>query len=112
MNIQTRQVGDVAVLDLKGRLTLGGGDIALRDEFSRIVGQGCDKVLINLKGVSYMDSAGIGELVAKKVTANRTNSQVKLLHLHKKLYDLLAVAELVGCFEIFDDEDEALQSFT
>jgi anti-sigma B factor antagonist len=111
MDIVTRNIGDVAILDLKGKLTIGDGDVLLRDEFQKAMNSGCTKIIINLKGVKYMDSAGIGELVSKKVTANRGEIQVKLLHLHKKLYDLLAVAELVGLFDIFDDEKEALKSF-
>ncbi|MFC2172779.1 STAS domain-containing protein [Acidobacteriota bacterium] len=111
MDIITRHVGKVAILDLKGKLTIGEGDVTLREEFVKVLDGGCNKILINLKGVKYMDSAGIGELVGRKVTANRKEAQVGLLHLHKKLYDLLAVAELVGIFDIFDNEEEALASF-
>jgi anti-sigma B factor antagonist len=111
MTIQERVVGSAVVLDLNGKLVLGDGDVLLKDKVHSLVFQGRKQILLNLGGVSYMDSSGLGALVASTVTAKSNGGQIKLVSLTKRLQDLLSIAKLLTVFESFDSEDEALRSF-
>ena len=111
MTIQERIVGSVAVLDLKGKLVLGDGDVLLKDKVHSLVFQGHKQIVLNLGGVSYMDSSGLGALVASSVTAKSNGGQIKLVNLTKRLQDLLSIAKLLTVFDSFDNEAEALRSF-
>lgn len=112
VKINTRQVGDVNVLDLAGRITLGEGSSVLRDSVRDLVSKNHKKLLLNLKDVSYIDSSGIGELVAGFTTVSNQGGQVKLLNLTRRVKDLLQITKLYTVFEVFDDEAAAVRSFT
>lgn len=111
MQMNERHVGDVAIIDLNGRLTLGEGDELLRDKVNSLVQQGQKHIVVNLSQVSYMDSAGIGELVRSYTTVTRRGGALKLLGLTKRVSDLLAITKLLTVFDCYDTEKEALASF-
>src|SRR5919206_546088 len=111
LNIRERQAGDVTILDLEGKITIGEGNVALRSAVRRLVQEGKKKVLLNLSGVSYMDSSGIGELVSSYTTISREQGQLKLLGLTAKIRDLLAITKLLTVFDYYEDEPSALNSF-
>jgi anti-sigma B factor antagonist len=112
MQIEERAVGDVVVLDLKGRVTLGEGDQLLKDKVNSLVNQGRKRMVLNLAGVPYVDSAGLGEIVGSYTTVSRQGGSLKLLNLTKKITDLLAITKLLTVFETFESEDEAVRSFS
>ena len=111
MKATVRQVGPVAVLDLNGKITIGEGDVILRAKVLEILDAGSKNVLLNLEKVSYMDSAGIGELVACYKRTKDKGGTVKLLRPSGKVSDLLALTKLEEVFETYTDEKEALASF-
>jgi anti-sigma B factor antagonist len=111
INISERQAGDVTVLDLDGKVTIGEGSVALRSAIRRLLGEGKNKILLNLGGVGYIDSSGIGELVSSFTAVNKEGGTLKLLNLTQKIQDLLAITKLLTVFDVFDSEAEALSSF-
>jgi anti-sigma B factor antagonist len=112
LSAKIRRVGDVAVVDLEGRITLGESTGLLRDNFRQLLAQGTKKIVLNLGGVTYVDSAGLGELVGVYTTAKNQGGGVKLLNLQKKLNDLLQVTKLHTVFDSYDDEEKAVNSFS
>jgi anti-sigma B factor antagonist len=112
MQIEERAVGDVVVLDLKGRVTLGDGDELLKDKVNSLVNRGFKKIVLNLAEVPYVDSAGLGEIVRTYTTVSRQGGSLKLLSLTKRISDLLSITKLLTVFETFDAEDEAIKSFS
>jgi anti-sigma B factor antagonist len=112
MQIAERAVGDVVVLDVKGRITLGDGDEVLKDKVNSVVGKGQKKILLNLADVPYVDSAGLGEIVRTYTTVSLQGGSLKLLNLTKRISDLLAITKLLTVFETFDSEPEAIKSFS
>jgi anti-sigma B factor antagonist len=111
MHIEERSAGDVTVLDLKGKMTLGEGDELLKDKINSLIHQGQKKLLLNLEGVPYIDSAGLGEIVRTYTTVSRQGGNLKLVNLTKRITDLLSITKLLTVFETFDNEPEALKSF-
>jgi anti-sigma B factor antagonist len=111
MVIEERVVGDVTILDLKGKMTLGEGDELLKDKINSLIHQGQKKLLLNLEGVPYIDSAGLGEIVRTYTTVSRQGGNLKLVNLTKRITDLLSITKLLTVFETFDSEAEALKSF-
>jgi len=111
LNIRERQAGDITVLDMDGRITIGEGSIALRSAIRRLLEEGKKKILLNLAGVGYIDSSGIGELVSSYTTINKAEGQLKLLSLTQKLQDLLTITKLLTVFDVYDNEGEALASY-
>ena len=111
MQIEERVVGNVTVLDLKGKLTLGDGDELLKDKINSLIQQDRKMLLLNLEAVPYIDSAGLGEVVRTYTTTSRQGGTLKLLNLTKRIQDLLAITKLLTVFETFDTEDEAVKSF-
>ena len=111
LNISERQAGDVTVLDLSGKITIGEGSVSLRSAIRRLLEEGKKKILLNLGQVSYVDSSGVGELVAGFTTVTREGGQLKLLNLTRKIQDLLAITKLLTVFDVYDDEAAALNSF-
>jgi anti-sigma B factor antagonist len=111
MKIVERQVDDVTILDLHGKILIGEGDDALRDAVTRLVDGGRSKLLLNLADVPYVDSAGLGEIVRCYTTVSRKGGRLKLVNLTKKIHDLLAITKLLTVFETYDSEDEAVRSF-
>ena len=111
MQISERAVGDVVVLDVKGRITLGDGDEVLKDKVNAVVTAGKKKILLNLADVPYVDSAGLGEIVRTYTTVSRQGGSLKLLNLTKRISDLLAITKLLTVFDTYDSEAEAIQSY-
>jgi anti-sigma B factor antagonist len=111
LDIKERQAGDVTVLDMDGKVTIGEGSVALRTAIRRLLEEGKKKILLNLAGVGYIDSSGIGELVSSYTAINKEGGQLKLLKLTQKLQDLLAITKLLTVFDVYDSEAEALNSF-
>ncbi len=111
MKANVRSQGSVTVVDISGKITIGGGDIKLRDTIGSLLDEDKKNLLLNLSGVSYMDSAGIGELVACYKRAAEKGARVKLLNPSGKVQDLLVLTRLQEIFEIFRDERDALVSF-
>lgn len=112
MQIEERVVNNVTILDLKGKITLGEGDEALKDKINSLILQNHKRILLNLADVPYIDSAGLGEIVRTYTTVSRQGGQLKLVNLTKRITDLLAITKLLTVFETFDTEKEALQSYT
>ena len=112
MQIDQRAVGDVIVLDLKGRVTMGEGDELLKDKVNSLVNQGHRKIVLNLAEVPYVDSAGLGEIVRTYTTVSRQGGSLKLLNLTKRITDLLSITKLLTVFETFDSESDAVRSFS
>jgi anti-sigma B factor antagonist len=104
-------VGDVTVVDVAGRITLGEGSSALRDTLKEIVGKGQKNILLNLGDVSYIDSSGIGELVSGFTTVTNAGGKLKLLNLNKRVKDLLQITKLYTVFDVHEDEAHAVRSF-
>jgi anti-sigma B factor antagonist len=104
-------VGDVTVVDVAGRITLGEGSSALRDTMRELVGKGQKKILLNLGDVTYIDSSGIGELVSGFTTVTNSGGQLKLLGLNKRVKDLLQITKLYTVFDVHEDEGGAIRSF-
>jgi anti-sigma B factor antagonist len=111
LNISERQAGDVTVLDMSGKITIGEGSVALRTAIRRLLEEGKKRILLNLAGVGYIDSSGIGELVSSYTAINKDGGQLKLLNLTQKLRDLLTITKLLTVFDVYEDEAEALNSF-
>ncbi|HEV2881391.1 MAG TPA: STAS domain-containing protein [Pyrinomonadaceae bacterium] len=111
LNINERQAGDVTVLDMSGKITIGEGSVALRSAIRKLIEEGKKKILLNLSQVSYVDSSGIGEFVASFTAIGREGGQLKLLNLTQKIQDLLAITKLLTVFDTYDDESSALNSF-
>ncbi|HZI61298.1 MAG TPA: STAS domain-containing protein [Pyrinomonadaceae bacterium] len=111
LNINERQAGDVTVLDMSGKITIGEGSVALRTGVRRLLEEGKKRILLNLGGVSYIDSSGIGELVSSYTAINKEGGQLKLLNLTQKLQDLLTITKLLTVFDTYDNEGAALNSF-
>ena len=112
MEISERSVGDVMMLDLKGKITLGEGDELLKDKVNSLVNQGHRKIVLNLADVPYIDSAGLGEIVRTYTTVSRQGGSLKLLNLTKRITDLQSITKLLTVFETFESENEAVRSFS
>ena len=111
MQIEERVVDDVTILDLKGKITLGEGDEALKDKINSLAMQDRKRILLNLEGVPYIDSGALGEVVRTYTTISRQGGQLKLVNLTKRITDLLSITKLLTVFETFETEAEALKSF-
>ncbi len=111
MKISARHREGVTVLDPKGKITIGAGDVALREAVGEALVAGSSKILINLRGVSTCDSSGIGEMVAAYTTVKNRGGELKLCALPAKVSDVLQITQLITVFEIYDSEDEAIASF-
>ena len=112
MRIEERQAGEVTILALTGKLTLGEGERLLHDKISSVVRDGPRQLLLDLSEVPYVDSAGLGELVRTYTAVNRNGGQLKLMGLAKRIKDLFVLTKLLTVFEIFETEQEALDSFS
>jgi anti-sigma B factor antagonist len=111
LTAKTRQVGTVSIVDLNGKITLGESSGVLRDELNSLLAMGRKSIIVNMANVTYVDSAGLGELVGKYTTATNQGGSIKLLHLQNKMKDLLQITKLHTIFPIFEDEDAAVASF-
>ena len=111
MEIHTRAVGDVHILDISGRIVLGEATKTIRQTISDLLVNGGRKIVLNLKDVNYVDSSGIGELVRTYTSVTREGKQLKLLNLTKKIRDLLVITKLLTVFQVYENEQAALASF-
>ncbi len=113
MKIKTRRDREegVHIVDLEGKLTIGEGDVQLREEIKDLLDDGAKKILINMKGVKMMDSSGLGELVRTRASATAAEATIKLLHVEDKVHEVLEMTRLIGVFETYDDEIDAVASF-
>lgn len=106
-----REVGEVAIVDLSGRISLGEGSALLRKTIRDLLEGGQTKILLNLGDVNYIDSSGIGELVSGFTAVRNRDGELKLLHLTKKVHDLLQITKLFTVFDVYTDEPTAVQSY-
>jgi len=111
IKVNQRQVDGVTILDLKGKITIGAGDLAVRNAVQEALNGGAKGILLNLQEVSTIDSSGIGELVSAFTTAANRGTKLKLEHLPSKVNDVLSITQLITVFDVYDDEAEALKSF-
>jgi anti-sigma B factor antagonist len=111
MNVVERRLGNVTVLDLKGRLVFDEGDGVVRDRINHLVDEGRVNIVINLQEVTYVDSCGIGVLVAKYVSLRRKGGDLRFVNLTPRSRRLLEITKLMGIFRIYDSEEEAVASF-
>ncbi len=111
MKVNVRQRDGVTLLDLKGKITIGMGDVALRNAVQDAINGGSTKVVINLKEVTTIDSSGVGELVSAFTTATNRGVKLSLANLPSKVSDILQITQLITVFDVYDSEDEAIRSF-
>src|SRR5271168_2577956 len=111
MKVGSRVVNGVTIVDCSGRITLGEGSVVLRDAIKDLLAKGQKKILLNLGDVSYIDSSGIGELVSAFTSVRNQGGELKLLHLTKKVHDLLQITKLYTVFDVKDDEAAAVKAF-
>ena len=108
MKIETRTVGEVHVLDISGKITLGEGTMAVRNTVRDLLKAGSKKIILNLAEVNYVDSSGIGELVSAYTMVTNQGGKLILVSLHQKIRELLQITKLMTVFQVYDDEKEAL----
>ena len=111
MQITVREEEGVVILDLDGKLTIDDGDVTLREEVRDQLDKGKKKLILNLKGVKTMDSSGLGELIRCKASANSADATIKLLHVEDKVQEVLEMTRLIGVFDNFNEETDALHSY-
>ena len=111
MKTESRQIRGVAILDLSGRIVLGDGSAALRDAIRDLAARGQKLILLNLADINYIDSSGLGELVASFASIRRQGGHLKLLELTRRVHDLMQVTKLYTVFDIYNSESEAIDSF-
>lgn len=111
MDIKTRRIGDVTILDLHGKLLVGADAELLRDSVAGIIAQGHRKLLLNLAAVPAMDSGGLGELVRCSLIVQREQGAIKLVNLTSKITNLLTITKLLTVFDTFESEQAAVESF-
>lgn len=111
MKMIQRNVNDVAILDLEGTITIGEGDVKMREAILGLIAMGHRKILLNMARVSYMDSSGVGELLSCLTKVREKSGEFKLLNISTKIKNLLHIAQILSVFEYFNDEEKAIQSF-
>ena len=111
MPISQRQRNDVTILDIKGKITIGAAEEALRDAVQQALNNGSQKVLLNLQGVTTIDSSGVGELVSAYTSATNRGAKIKLANLPAKIQYILTITQLITVFDVYDSEDEAVASY-
>ena len=111
MKIEIRQVGDVTVMAPTGKITIGIGDVALREAVSEALAKGSRKLVMNMAGVTMIDSSGVGELVSSYTRAANAGGRLKLCNLPPRVSDILQITQLITVFEVFESEQEAIESF-
>lgn len=111
MKINVRQRDGVTILEAKGKITIGVGDVALRNAVQDQLNAGHRHILIDMGGVTTIDSSGIGELVSTYTSVSNRGGKLKLLHIPEKVADILQITQLISVFDSYSDEDEAVRSF-
>ena len=112
MKASTRQQQDITIVDLSGQIKLGEGSSVLRDTVKDLVGKGRKKILLNLADINYIDSSGVGELVSAFTSVRNEGGELKLLHLTKKVHDILQITKLYTVFDVRDNEAAAISAFS
>lgn len=112
MKSKLRDIDDIRIIEMSGKITIGSGDVKIRELISTALDEGKTKILLNLSGVTAIDSSGIGEMVACYTTVTKRDGQLKLLKLSPKINDILQVTQLITVFDVYDTEEEAIASFT
>lgn len=112
MTITERKSGDVTILDVEGKILLGEGDVQLKRKIDELIERKETKLLLNLANVPYMDSGGLGEIVRSYTTVKRAGGELKLLNATKRISDLLTITKLITVFEIYEEEGEAVKSYS
>jgi len=111
MKTVVRKVDNMVILDLKGKITIGAGDIMLREHINKVLEQGEKNILLNMAEVTYMDSSGMGELISCYTSVTNRGGKLKLLNLTKKIQNLLQITQLITIFEVYESEAEGVASF-
>jgi anti-anti-sigma factor len=109
MHVAVRKAGDVVIVDMTGKLLFGVGDEILRNVVNELVAENWKKILLNLSGVSSVDSAGVGELVASQKVCERFGAKLRLLNLHERVKKSLHLGQILPLFEVYDEESVALE---
>lgn len=112
MKIYQRNLEDVTILDLEGQITIGEGDVMMREAILGLLQTGRNQLVLNMARVSYMDSSGVGELLSCLTRVTEEGGQFKLLNISTKIKNLLHIAQILSVFDYFNDEDEAVKSFS
>ena len=111
LTIRERQINNTSVLDLDGKLRLGEGSQEFHNAIRTLVEKGRKNIVVNLENVTSIDSSGLGELVAGYVAVTRSGGQINLLHLSKRVHELMFMTKLLTVFDVYDSESEAVNSF-
>jgi anti-sigma B factor antagonist len=111
LEIKERHIGEIVVLDLDGQIRIGGGSVMFRTTIRRLVEEGKNKFLLNLAGVSNIDSSGLGELVSSHISLSKKGGEMKLIHLTQSLRELMTITKLLTVFDVYEDETRAVASF-
>jgi anti-sigma B factor antagonist len=111
LKLGSRVIDGITIVDCSGRITLGEGSVVLRDSIKDLLGKGQKKILLNLGDVNYIDSSGIGELVSAYTTVKNASGELKLLHLTKRVHDILQITRLFTVFDVQSEEGAAIKSF-
>jgi len=112
LEIKERHIGEIVILDLDGQIRIGGGSVMFRTTVRRLVEEGKNKILLNLAGVSNIDSSGLGELVSSHISLSKKGGEMKLIHLTQSLRELMTITKLLTVFDVYEDETRAVASFT
>jgi len=110
-NASVRKVGDITIVELKGKITIGSGDLQMREAIHAVLNEGTRKLVVDMAGVTTIDSSGVGELVGCFTTATHKGAKMKLMNLPAKISDVLTVTQLITVFDVYPDEAEAVASF-
>ena len=110
-SVTTRDAGDVKIIDLKGKITIGSGDLQMREAIHAALNAGSQKILVNMQEVATIDSSGVGELVGCYTTATHKGAKLRLISLPPKISDVLTVTQLITVFDVYDNEADAVSSF-
>lgn len=111
MHVDIRRNGEIVILDLSGKLTAGLGDQILRETLDELLAENWRKILVNLSQVTFIDSAGVGELVAGLRTARRLGAELKLLSVSARVRDALYISRLLPIFDVYEEEAQAVAGF-
>lgn len=112
LDIKERQIGNITILDIKGNVRIGEANISLRTAIRQLVKERKHQILLNLSGATYIDSSGLGEFISGYVALNKVGGKLKLLHLSERVHQLMTITKLLTVFDVYDNETEAIESFT
>ncbi|MFC2172087.1 STAS domain-containing protein [Acidobacteriota bacterium] len=111
LKIRKRKSGEVVIVQLDGKITQGVGDVKLRNAIDELLVDGIRKILLDFSKIEFIDSSGLGELVASYRTVTGLGGKIKILNIGEKVYSALSITKLLPLFEIYTDQNEAIKSF-